>query len=372
MSTSIYRVLVLGDFHFGESYGGGGQKILRDSGYGFSTEYLRPFLERADKAIVNLETPLAFRQYYVGQFSESKTYVHWADPIGSAQALADLGVDAVGLANNHTMDLGSEALEATLDVLNEFGILPFGAGSNRKSAERPYRIHLPAELGGGEIQLYAFFEFRRRYRDEYAFYATRDQAGCALFSRRYIPSTVPASDDSGALRVAFPHWGQNYVWRSEKQEQLALKLLSAGYDLVLGHGAHSLQEIHCLNDRWVAYSIGNGNFQSPGRWAKYREENGIFPFGLWTMLEVQRDGDGLRKVASKYYPVYLDNRVTNFQPRPVNKEDFDVLAGSLEERQGSVPGELGSGLDDLGYFLEVDHGHWAEGRSLNGHVEGSF
>ena len=364
MTSSTFRVLVLGDFHYGESYGGGGRRIIRDHGYDFSTEYLGPFLELADKSVVNLETPLAKKRDHIGQFSEARDYIHWADPVGSTRALVNLGVDAVGLANNHSLDLGAKSLEATFEVLSRASISWFGAGMNREAAERPYSIELPRSFGGGNLEFYGFFELRRRYRDEFCFYAKSDQPGCASLSRRYVPSPMSESESGNSVRIAFPHWGPNYVWRSEKQEELALKLFSEGYDMVLGHGAHSMQEIQCLDDRWVAYSIGNSNFQSPGRWPQFQAKNGIFPFGFWTMLEVHRDNTGHRRVASKFYPVYLDNKVTNFQPKPVNQGDFSALKDALRARQPVDLSQIVSGQDDLGYFLKVDHGEWTHGGGL--------
>lgn len=41
----IYRVLVLGDFHYGESYTGEGAKSLEDYGYDHSTAHLKTFRE---------------------------------------------------------------------------------------------------------------------------------------------------------------------------------------------------------------------------------------------------------------------------------------------------------------------------------------
>lgn len=361
MASSTFRVLVMGDFHYGESYGNGGGRILREHGYEYSTQYMRPFFEACDKALINLETPLAKKETFLGSFDDSKPYVHWADPLPAAQALRELGVDAVSLANNHTVDLGSEALESTFRVLDTAGIAWFGAGEDEIRAEKPYQIDIPDRLGGGSLRFHGFFEYRRSYDERFGFYAGQERPGCAHLSRRYVPVPKTLSSPRDVLEIAFPHWGPNYVWRSKKQADIAHKLTEEGYDLVLGHGSHSLQEMHRVNGRWVAYSLGNGNFQSAGRWTKFQEENDILPYGLWGILEVSVDESGQRRVTVKLYPVYLDNRLTGYQPRPVEREDFEKLLNALPE-SFSLTG-MSASRDSLGYFIELDVCTWPVGDS---------
>src|SRR5699024_388954 len=100
------------------------------------------------------------------------------------------------------------------------------------------------------------------------------------------------------------------------------------YDLVLGHGGHALQEVHRKQQRWVVFGIGNGNFQSGGRWRQFHEQNGILPFSFWTVLEVQKHEAG-RRAMVKLYPVHSDNSLTRFQPGPVSLSDFESIVKTL-------------------------------------------
>lgn len=90
-----YKVLVLGDFHFGESYARGGAKILAEQGYEHSTVNLRPFVDSCDSVVMNLETPLVRPEASPSPFTGQKTYVHWGDPVATGRELRNLGVDAV-------------------------------------------------------------------------------------------------------------------------------------------------------------------------------------------------------------------------------------------------------------------------------------
>lgn len=360
-----YRVLVLGDFHFGESYPQAGAKVLDAFGYQHSTANLRPFVDACDSVVVNLETPLVRPEDAPSPFEGQKAYVHWGDPEATARELRDLGVDAVSLANNHTMDHGPEGLEATFRTLSDFGIRWFGAGRTLDEARRPYRVALPDRVGGGDFHFHGSYQYSTRSDEDFGFYASEESSGCAPLSVANVPWARPDEETrEDTFQVAFPHWGPNYAWRGRSQYRLAHRFLRKDYDLVLGHGGHSMQEVHRKQQRWVVYGIGNGNFQSGGRWQRYQEENGILPFSFWTVLEVQRE-DGHRWVELKLYPVYSDNSVTNYQPGPVTESDFNRILDALRARPARPwrfdnPAQS-AGQDDLGFFVSLHLGTWPEG-----------
>lgn len=363
MASEVFRVLFLGDFAYGESYKTGGAIVLREHGYQFSTKHLQVFAEACDYFVVNLETPLAKKEEHVGGFNGEKPYIHWSSPRQAAQALANLGVDAVSLANNHSMDLGGRALASTASVLEDYGISWFGAGQDQSAAERPHRIPFPPEIGKGSILVQGSFEYRKVYDEKYEFYAKGSTAGSSYLSKNNIPSASPSGWSANDLRIAFPHWGSNYLWRSDRQVRYARMLVEAGYDLVIGHGSHAVQEIDQVDGRWVIHGIGNGMFQSGGRWRKYQKENGIVPFGFWTILEIRLGGDGKRWVSINLYPVYLDNRLTGFQPRPINETDFRGLLQVLAEKQSLPHGQISEGEDELGKYIRIEVGGWPKSPS---------
>ena len=69
--------------------------------------YIRPFLERADLAIVNFETTLAGKPY--------SGYPNFASPDSYLDALKNAGFDVFMMANNHVLDRGRRGMERTLD-----------------------------------------------------------------------------------------------------------------------------------------------------------------------------------------------------------------------------------------------------------------
>lgn len=361
MSDRKYRVLILGDFHYGESYLRAGARILNKHGYSHSTQHLRKFIDSCDTFIINLETPLATESDFPSPLRGKKTYIHWADPVGAGNALADIGVSAVSLANNHSADLGPDALLATLDELNTRGIGWFGAGRTRTEAERPYSVRIPESVGGGYINLYGAFQYSRSHDENFKFYATDTSPGCARVTDNEPTPSLDASPGTDTFHVHFPHWGSNYAWRSPRQQRIARHLINSGFDFVVGHGSHALQEIHRESDRWVIYSIGNGNFQSGGRWKRLGASNKILPYSFWSVLEVILLAN--ERIASiKLYPVYSDNTETRYQPRPVNEIHFRQVVFELARRaepRDSFPLEhVQLGHDDLGHFIQLDVAMW--------------
>lgn len=358
-----YRVLVLGDFHYGESYSSGGARTLEEHGYSHSTAHLRAFVEAADSFILNLETPLVDPEAVPSPFQEQKPYIHWGDPEKTANELQKLSVDAVSLANNHTLDYGHEGLESTFRTLSDAGIDWFGAGRTIDEARAPYQLSLPERVGGGEIHFHGSFQYSTRNDMDFGFYADEDSSGCAPLSVSEVPNARNESTIKDTFQVAFPHWGANYKWRNQAQYQLAHRFLNRDYDLVLGHGGHAMQEVHRKQQRWVVYGIGNGNFNSGGRWQRYEEENGILPFSFWAMLEVHHQDDR-RRVTLKLYPVYSNNKATGFQPGPVSAADFSRVVETLSNRtvrpwRFDNPAR-DTGEDDLGHFMSLDLGEWTK------------
>ncbi len=102
--------------------------------------------------------------------------------------------------------------------------------------------------------------------------------------------------------------------------QWVSEAIAAGADLVIGHGAHSLQKLTSIRGGSIVFSLGNFVYNSPGR---YRAMNGL-PFSFICHLGVSD-----RSLEMKLYPVFCDNRVTGFRCRPSTEEEavmvFDLL-----------------------------------------------
>lgn len=339
-----------GDTAFGESYRVRPEppSLSGNNRYLPSMKALLPLLQDAREALVNLETPLA----QPGDSAiKGKSYVHWADPGRTVAALKAAGVTAANLANNHTMDLGARGLAETLTALDRAGISATGAGLSLEPAERPLLWNVP--LGGGtfRVAVLSGFEYRARYDEKFDFYAGPNTPGVNRLDRERMKDRIRSlkARTPGLFLVVFPHWGQNYAWRSDDQARLARELADAGADLVIGHGAHQFLEVEHYRGKWILYGLGNFVFHSPGLYASRKAS----PYSLVARLEVEGDARAPRKTL-RLYPILSDNQVTGYRSRPVDAGEFAQARDLLLQRiDAATAAAIRTGEDSLGYHFRA-------------------
>ncbi|HJN93304.1 MAG TPA: CapA family protein, partial [Dehalococcoidia bacterium] len=221
--------------------------------------YLAPFtdlapLPTADYVVVNLEGPITTR---ATPWDLDQRWSYHAQP-AAAQALATIGVDAAGLANNHTLDRGPEGLADTIAALNAAGLATFGAGQNLGEAAAPLLIDTPH----GVVAVVGFGEDSSSSR-----LAGRTTPGSLVPSYTAVQRGIDLRRASSARwLVAYVHWGANHRAIDAEQRRWAQRFADAGYDLVIGHGPHLAQPIEFVDGMPVFFALGNFVFGTPGRY----------------------------------------------------------------------------------------------------------
>ncbi|GLH80298.1 hypothetical protein SSBR45G_52070 [Bradyrhizobium sp. SSBR45G] len=153
--------------------------------------------------------------------------------------LKDAGFRALGIANNHSGDLGAVGRKATRETLQAAGLGAIG------SAESP-----------------AFFKVRSHT--------------LALISLNLVPGRdgqidqFPSWQVAQKLRLARTlaewvivsvHWGKELAdWVVPEQEAGARWLVAQGADLIIGAHPHVVQPPACVDGKPVFYSLGNHVF----------------------------------------------------------------------------------------------------------------
>lgn len=345
-----YRVLFVGDVYFGTSYRGLDERIAEQSAdFGFVR--LEPFLKSADLVIGNLESPI-IDPATSPPSEDSIGYRHWIDVATVPLGLVKQGFDALSLANNHALDQGSDGLARTLTALARNRIESFGAGPTQVAAERPFETTIAT--GDVEVRLAVFgaFEYFEKYDTRHHIYADGNAPGVARLSAERTADLVRdyKARNPDAFVVAFPHWGGNYAWKTAAQTPIAKALLKAGADTVIGHGAHTVQEIERLGAQTVIYNIGNFVFATPGRYGQFDD---ITPYGFAALVRFTVEAGRLRADA-RLYPIATDPRTTAYQPRPLSDAEFAGLRQTLDDRSGRNFSEHAQAAKDaLGPFFEV-------------------
>lgn len=340
-------ILFGGDTYFGESYPVA-PDVLREKGYRWMLDGLRPLLNAADWSVLNLETPVT--RLTNSPLFGRKEFVHRAEAEQTPSVLAAYGVRVVCLANNHAFDYGEAGMAETIQLFNERGVESFGAGTNFVEAVRPWLGEFTLDGHRQVVAVVGGLEYYRTFERQGGRYATAERGGVARLDAKLLSSLIAElrRRHPGIFIIAFPHWGWNYDWKSARQEQEAKNLLAAGVDLVLGHSAHRMQEVERVEGRWVVYSLGNFVFGSPGRYAELHSP----PFSLVAIL-MFRVVDRQVQPLLKLYPILSDNLQTGYRPRLVNKTEFTDVVQLLRQRSPSR-NLMQTGVDNLGPHLRLE------------------
>ena len=160
-------------------------------------------------------------------------------PAALVPLLAQAGFRALGVANNHALDLGARGRDATRQALTKAGmdVLSF--------EDSPVFV----TIGGRTLAVIAVSTV-----------PARDG------SRTEIPSTalrqkLRLARSLSDLVVVFAHWGSELLeWPDTRQRETAAWLVRNGADLIVGHHPHVVQAAECVHGRPVFYSLGNHLF----------------------------------------------------------------------------------------------------------------
>ena len=186
-----------------------------------------------------------------GEPLPTKAWTFCGDP-DNVRYLKDLGVDIVGLANNHTFDFGEVSFMDTLETLEKAQIPYVGAGRDIKQAAAPVYL----ETNGFKIAYVA------ASRAEYTIYtpeATETEPGilwCYDYTR-FLESIREAAENADYV-IALPHWGvEHSTVLEDEQIYGAHAMIDAGADAVIGAHPHILQGIEYYEGKPILYSLGN-------------------------------------------------------------------------------------------------------------------
>jgi poly-gamma-glutamate capsule biosynthesis protein CapA/YwtB (metallophosphatase superfamily) len=209
-------------------------RLVRDPAAPLFDAGVREAAAAADLFVLNLECCVSDRGE---RFPDPRKPFFFRAPPVAAERLAELGVHAVTLANNHALDYDAIALLDTLEALGAAGIAVVGAGADEAAARAPIVL----EGRGFRLRVVGVTDHPREYA------AGADRPGVAFADLRHgglPPWLVEASGpDGGADAVLVtPHWGPNmHTEPVPHVRAAAADLVRAGATLVAGHSAHVFQ-----------------------------------------------------------------------------------------------------------------------------------
>jgi poly-gamma-glutamate synthesis protein (capsule biosynthesis protein) len=209
---------------------------------------IRPVLDTADLAVVNLETAVT-----TGGSPAAKEFVFRTRPRAFV-ALRGAGIDVASMANNHGLDYGEQGLRDSLAAAERYRFPVIGIGLDGRRAYRPFRT----TINGQRI---AVIGATQVIDDELISSWTAGPGKPGLASAKDVPRLlreVRAARRSADTLVVFLHWGvERERCPSADQRALAKRLVAAGADVVVGGHAHRPQGAGRMGRALVGYGLGN-------------------------------------------------------------------------------------------------------------------
>lgn len=230
-------------------------------------EPMRPYIESADLASVNLETVLARE---IPGDSPPKSITFFSPP-ELAEALARAGIDHVTLGNNHTYDFLEPGLDTTIAAVEAAGLAWSGAGYDERQALQPSRL----KVGGQELSLLGYVGFPGRVQPNQV--AETGKGGAAFGTFPNVRMTVERERRKRRVVIAQYHGSSEYAdYPSETSERRMRGAIDSGASLVASHHPHVAQGVELYNGALIAYSSGNFLFDQ-----YFPETHGSIALKVW-------------------------------------------------------------------------------------------
>lgn len=215
------------------------------------SQAVKDLLSKFDLRIANLESAL-----YDGN---AECHIKMNDPkLGNlvfspekcVSVLKELNINVVSLANNHVCDCDYEGLRRTIEVLDQNGIIHFGAGRTEEEAKRPAVL----TIKGKSICFLGYYPPNW----EASYPPKGDVGGLNQFVIENVVDDVKKYKKIYDYVFVVPHWGKEHTIFPLIENVIQLKkIIGAGATGVLGCHSHCPQTSFIYKDHVVAMSMGN-------------------------------------------------------------------------------------------------------------------
>lgn len=248
--------------------------------------HVRPYVQLADIASVNLESVLAAEELT----DPLPKLVTFYSPVVLAELLEWTGFDYAALGNNHTFDFRDAGVRATQAALGGTRLGFSGMGLDEASARAPWRT----SAAGQPFAFLSYVGWPGTFSPTQT--ASGDKGGAAYGDEFVFVEDIAAVRDTSTV-VLQQHSGLEYVEQAPLTERTSLRTaIDAGADLVIGHHAHVLQGLDIYKKRLIAYSMGNFLF-----------DQYFYTTQLGMLLYVWMDGEELHR--AEVVPININGYV---------------------------------------------------------------
>ena len=274
--------------------------------------------------------------------------------------LKEMGINVLALGNNHSWDLGTEGVLATIEEVKKRGFGYAGTGATESQATAPGYFETPAgkvalvAMATGSIAPGARATENRPGVNELRF--ERKNLLKSADTKRILDSIREAASRADYV-IAYQH---NHEWTNEGaetpgwQKYWAKRCIDAGATLFIGHGARVLQGVEIYQGRPIFYNLGSFIFHS-------RQPAGHHPPPVWQTLVADCTFQHGKVASIQFTPIVLNDKgkseerffQTRGAPLPAKGEE----ARAILERFAEMSKELGTEIVVQGLTAELSLSH---------------
>lgn len=272
-----------------------------------------PFLQEADFRIVNLETPLAYRENHHPIYKSGPNLICVPENIAFLQTFC---ADAVTLENNHIGDFGEGAVEETLQHMKKNNILYAGVGENTESAYKPFLL----SKNGITVAVLSVCE------NEFGM-ATDTKWGSAGYNPRTLLRHIRQVKEQADFVIVCFHGGNEFnPVPSPRTTDRYRMICDMGADAVIAGHTHCPQGYEMYEGKPIVYSMGNFLFRS----SEEKEAQTSWHYGYLCMLTIE-DGISLQVIPYRFTPAA--DRISIFTGEDCEKmlAYLDALSAPLQQ-----------------------------------------
>lgn len=201
-----------------------------------------------DLNFVNLECTLTDGASPIKKFGPNLS----ATP-NTAEVLRKIGVNYVGLSNNHIFDFGVKGAIDSMDALRKAGISYTGFGDNYEDS----RKNLIVEKNGEKICVIAVCEHEFSY-------ALENRMGSRPFDEYDTLEDIRKAKMENNRVIVLYHGGKEYCqYPSPRLYKTCRAMARSGADVVLCQHSHCIGCYEKYNDCHILYGQGNFHFTEP-------------------------------------------------------------------------------------------------------------
>ncbi len=233
-------ISAIGDVTLGQDqrflYQGSFDQYYKLKGPEYFFSGVKKILSEDDLTIANLEGTLTEATQKPDKSSQgNRAFFFKGNPHYTA-ILKDGSIEAVNLANNHSMDFMNKGFTDTVSTLDHGGITNFGDETIAIYEKKGIKIGLIGVNPLGPLE---------------------EGVNLENFRSKLKLNIRTLKARTSLIIVSF-HWGtENKYNPTEEQVKLGRFAVEQGADLVLGHHPHVLQPLEIYQGKCIVYSLGN-------------------------------------------------------------------------------------------------------------------